>query len=81
MNETKVVCPFCEQDWLTVVHLVALNCEVVLCPECDALWLSKDQVGAETSQDYGTFMQNHGRKEPQDPAELRLIGYLLKSAQ
>jgi len=74
MTETRVECPRCGQDWLLHVRLLHLGRDAVLCPECDALWLRIEEVGANTFRDYGTYMVEQGRTEPDDPGELLIRG-------
>jgi hypothetical protein len=60
------------------VRLVHLEQNAVLCPECDALWLLADKIAADTFRDYGTYMAEHGRLEPENESELLIRGPLLK---
>jgi len=78
MNEARIQCPRCTQDWLQDVRLVHLEQDAVFCPECDALWLKADEVAAGTFRDYGTFMIEHGRPQPHAQGELLIRGPLLK---
>lgn len=76
MSESLVQCPRCGQDWLLDVRLVHLEQDAVLCPECDALWLRADEVASNNFHDYGTYMIEHGRPEPEDQGELLVRGPL-----
>lgn len=76
MKETRVECPRCTQDWLLDVRLIHLERDAVLCPECDALWLDADDIAANTFRDYGTYMVERGRPEPEAQGELLVRGPL-----
>jgi hypothetical protein len=78
MTETRMPCPRCGQDWLYDVRLIHLEQDAVLCPECDALWLRIEEIGVDTFRDYGTYMMDHGRGEPEAPGELLVRGLLLR---
>jgi hypothetical protein len=56
---------------------VHLEQDAVLCPECDALWLPGDALAAGTFHDYGTYMMERGRREPEGDGELFLRGPLV----
>jgi hypothetical protein len=77
MSDARTKCPRCGQDWLQNVRLVHLAQDAVLCPECDALWLPGDQIALATFRDYGTYMEEHGRREPEREGELLIRGPLL----
>lgn len=77
MSEARTKCPRCGQDWLQAVRLVYLEQDAVLCPECDALWLPADQIAANTFRDYGMYMREQGRREPESESELLIRGPLL----
>lgn len=77
MNDNRVPCPRCRQDWLLDVRLVYLKQDAVFCPECNAFWLQGDDINMETFQDYNTYMIEHGRTNPQDQKELLIRGPLL----
>jgi len=77
MSEARTKCPRCGQDWLQDVRLVHLAQDAVLCPECDALWLPADRIAADTFYDYGTYMTERGRNEPEREGELLVRGPLL----
>lgn len=64
------MCPRCEQDWLVRVRLVHLKVDAILCPDCEALWLTAESIGRFTFEDYGTFMVEHGRPNPDSKAEI-----------
>lgn len=81
MSETRVQCPRCGQDWLLDVRLAHLAQDAVLCPECDALWLRSEEVGANTFRDYGTYMVEHGRAEPEVPGEVLIRGPMRRTPQ
>ncbi|HVE81860.1 MAG TPA: hypothetical protein VND93_03395 [Myxococcales bacterium] len=57
-----------------------LEQDAVLCPECDALWLPADRIAADTFRDYGTYMAQRGRAEPERDGELLVRGPLLNPA-
>jgi len=78
MNENRIPCPRCGQDWLHDVRLVHLEQDAVFCPECNALWLTADEVAASTFREYGAFMVEHGRPQPHAKGELLIRGPLLK---
>ena len=77
MNEKRVACPRCGQDWLIRVRLIHLERDAILCPECDALWVDADPRN-DNFEDYGTFMQRHGRSEPEAKGEIDIRGPLEK---
>ena len=77
MSEKKVACPRCGQDWLRHVRLVYLALDAIFCPECNALWRTQQAVAKSTFVDYGTFMLEHGRTNPDSKGELE-IGEPLK---
>lgn len=83
MTDQRVACPRCGQDWLDRVRLVALEIDAIMCPECEALWLRVENIAPpvegsydHTWFDYSTFMEGHGRKNPQSPNDLQVLGPL-----
>jgi hypothetical protein len=78
MNNRRVACPRCGQDWLVHVRLVHLSRNAVLCPECDALWQQPGDIGPTGFEDYGTFMTRHGRKNPEQKGEIEIEGELMR---
>ena len=76
MNEDKVVCPRCGQDWLIHVRLIHLELRAFFCPDCEALWLTAADLGPTTFEDYGTFMIRHGRTDPDTQDEIELGDHL-----
>ena len=77
MIERRIACPRCQQDWLLRVRLVHLSRDAILCPECDALWTQDESIGPATFEDYGTFMNRHGR-QPENNEEIEVKGELLR---
>jgi hypothetical protein len=74
LEDEKLVCPRCGQDWLHDARLVRSGRAAVFCPECEALWV--DVVpGADNFLDYGTFMHSQGVTEPDVPGEIELLGH------
>jgi Zn-finger nucleic acid-binding protein len=86
MSESQIECPRCRQDWLRSVLLVHLNLRAVHCPECDALWLGDEPQISEAPHygefvDYSTFMEEHGRLQPQAAGEVKVVGFYMRDAK
>lgn len=77
MSDQRTECPRCGQDWLYRVRLVALGRAAILCFECDALWLDDEDVGVRPQLDYGTYMKQSGRTDPEDSDEVQEMGFFL----
>jgi hypothetical protein len=75
MNDQRVACPRCGQDWLREIRLVHLERDAIFCPECEGLWLSADDLAAQVFCDYGTYMMAHGRSDPDQRGEIDVRGY------
>ena len=64
-------CPRCKQGVICRVHIQGLDAVTFLCDECDAMWLSQEDIGPTTFQDFSLFMQGRGFKGTWD--ELMLV--------
>lgn len=71
---SSIACPRCRQDWLRHVRLIKLDKNAIICPECEALWFSEDAIGSRTWVDYGTYLRDAGRQNPDDRSELEVLG-------
>jgi hypothetical protein len=79
MSEARVACPRCGQDWLSEVRLVNLGRLGVWCKECDALWVGTEPLD-DNFEDYGTYMKQYGRPEPEGPGEIEVLGIYERTA-
>lgn len=57
---SKVLCPRCQQAYVTKVCIVPLRYVVYLCEECDALWELTTAVQQNNYIDFGAYMQERG---------------------
>lgn len=46
----NVECPVCRQDWVRRYRVTGTQRELWLCAECDSAWLSRESIGAWTSE-------------------------------
>ena len=57
-----IICPRCEQSYISKVRIVPLNKIVYLCEECDALWESTTPISKTSYIDFSVYMKEYGFK-------------------
>ena len=56
----KLLCPRCEQNYLSKALIIPLDQHIIICPDCEAFWPVGVDITMQNFLNYSVYMESNG---------------------